>query len=159
MRAESERFAKRSRIEAAGAWNLVNQSRSPVPVTADDEILRLPREIRQAIQAHEKDLQSITSKEQKHFPYDALTTATNNFSRKNKLSEGGFGTIYKGTLKDGGGGRHEEAIKGVEARGKGFMNEAMFLSYVQHKNVVNLHGYCTASSLLMWREQGIICYG
>ncbi|MQL82519.1 hypothetical protein Taro_015001 [Colocasia esculenta] len=146
VRAESEGFAKRSRIEAAGAWNLVNQSRSPAPVTADDEIPRLPGEIRQAIQAQEEDLQSIASKEQKHFPYDALAAATNKFSQKNKLGEGGFGPVYKGTLKDGREVAVKKLSRGSRQGAKEFMNEAMLLSRVQHKNVVNLHGYCTASS-------------
>ncbi|MQL80246.1 hypothetical protein Taro_012669 [Colocasia esculenta] len=42
----------------------------------------------------------------------------------------------------------------VEAGGKGVHEQAMLLLCVQHKNGVNLHGYCTASSLLKWREQG-----
>ncbi|XP_054795595.1 cysteine-rich receptor-like protein kinase 2 isoform X2 [Prosopis cineraria] len=36
-----------------------------------------------------------------NYNYNDLKSATKNFSEKNKLGEGGFGTVYKGTLKNG----------------------------------------------------------
>ncbi|KAI8536562.1 hypothetical protein RHMOL_Rhmol10G0267000 [Rhododendron molle] len=37
----------------------------------------------------------------KNFSYRDLKSATKNFNKENKLGEGGFGDIYKGTLKNG----------------------------------------------------------
>ncbi|XP_072989634.1 cysteine-rich receptor-like protein kinase 43 isoform X2 [Typha latifolia] len=93
-------------------------------------------------QKEEEDLAAIAAKEQKMFRYETLVAATRNFSAKNKLGEGGFGPVFKGRLEDG----REVAVKrlGVGSRqgAKEFTNEAMLLSRVQHKNVVNLYGYC-----------------
>ncbi|KAJ0981346.1 hypothetical protein J5N97_009601 [Dioscorea zingiberensis] len=91
----------------------------------------------------EEDLEAIAAKEKKVFQYETLVTATRNFNPKHKLGEGGFGPVYKGRLEDG----REVAVKrlgrGSRQGVKEFTNEAMLLSRVQHKNVVNLYGYCT----------------
>ncbi|KAF3324201.1 cysteine-rich receptor-like protein kinase 10 isoform X1 [Carex littledalei] len=91
----------------------------------------------------EEDLEAIAAKEQKVFRYETLVSATRNFSLKNKLGEGGFGPVFKGQLLDG----REVAVKKLGAASrqgaKEFQNEAMLLSRVQHRNVVNLYGYCT----------------
>ncbi|OAY72682.1 putative LRR receptor-like serine/threonine-protein kinase [Ananas comosus] len=91
----------------------------------------------------EEDLEAIAAKEQKVFRYETLAAATRGFSPKQKLGEGGFGPVYKGRLEDG----REVAVKrlgmGSRQGAKEFTNEAMLLSRVQHKNVVNLYGYCT----------------
>ncbi|CAL9105457.1 unnamed protein product [Musa textilis] len=90
----------------------------------------------------EKELQAIAAKEQKAFRYEALAAATHNFDPKQKLGEGGFGSVFKGRLEDG----REVAVKrlgwGSRQGAREFMNEALLLSRVQHKNLVNLHGYC-----------------
>ncbi|RWW18481.1 hypothetical protein GW17_00017530, partial [Ensete ventricosum] len=89
-----------------------------------------------------KELEAIAAKEQKAFRYEALAAATHNFDPKQKLGEGGFGSVFKGRLEDG----REVAVKrlGWASRQgvREFMNEALLLSRVQHKNLVNLHGYC-----------------
>uniref|UniRef100_A0A1D1YUR0 Cysteine-rich receptor-like protein kinase 25 n=1 Tax=Anthurium amnicola TaxID=1678845 RepID=A0A1D1YUR0_9ARAE len=95
--------------------------------------------------SQEEDLESIAAKEQKNFPYDVLAAATRNFSAKHKLGEGGFGPVYKGRLEDGREVAVKKLSRGSRQGAKEFMNEAMLLSRVQHKNVVNLYGYCTAS--------------
>ncbi|CAL9061471.1 cysteine-rich receptor-like protein kinase 43 [Musa acuminata AAA Group] len=90
----------------------------------------------------EKELEAIAAKEQKAFRYEALAAATRNFDPKQKLGEGGFGSVFKGRLEDG----REVAVKrlgwGSRQGAREFMNEALLLSRVQHKNLVNLHGYC-----------------
>ncbi|URE14245.1 STYKc [Musa troglodytarum] len=90
----------------------------------------------------EKELEAIAAKEQKAFRYEALAAATHNFDPKQKLGEGGFGSVFKGRLEDG----REVAVKrlgwGSRQGAREFMNEALLLSRVQHKNLVNLHGYC-----------------
>ncbi|XP_076919891.1 G-type lectin S-receptor-like serine/threonine-protein kinase SD1-1 [Bidens hawaiensis] len=76
------------------------------------------------------------------FSLSTLVAATNNFSDSNKLGQGGFGPVYKGCLKDG----REVAVKrlstsssqGVEE----FRNEVVFISRLQHRNLVKILGYC-----------------
>lgn len=91
---------------------------------------------------NEAELQRMASREQKIFSYETLLSATKNFNATHKLGEGGFGPVYKGKLSDG----REVAVKKLSQTSnqgkKEFMNEAKLLARVQHKNVVNLLGYC-----------------
>ncbi|KMZ67227.1 S-locus receptor kinase (SRK) [Zostera marina] len=78
------------------------------------------------------------------FEYLTLASATNNFSKDNKIGQGGFGVVYKGKLHDG----QEIAVKRlsmVEGHGiheKMFINEAGLIANCQHKNLVRLLGCC-----------------
>ncbi|KAL2343532.1 hypothetical protein Fmac_004817 [Flemingia macrophylla] len=91
---------------------------------------------------NEADIQKMAAQEQKIFAYETLAAATKNFSPIYKLGEGGFGPVYKGKLNDG----REIAVKKLSQTSnqgkKEFMNEAKLLARVQHRNVVNLVGYC-----------------
>ncbi|KAJ1434824.1 Protein kinase domain [Sesbania bispinosa] len=62
------------------------------------------------------------------FEFEKLATATNNFHVNNKLGQGGFGPVYKGTLEDG----QEIAVKRLSrTSGQGleeFMNEVLELA-------------------------------
>ncbi|KAK7260583.1 hypothetical protein RIF29_26751 [Crotalaria pallida] len=93
-------------------------------------------------QNNEADLQRMAAQEQKIFAYETLVAATKNFNPIHKLGEGGFGPVYKGKLNDG----REIAVKKLSQTSnqgkKEFMNEAKLLARVQHRNVVNLLGYC-----------------
>ncbi|EFH65051.1 kinase family protein [Arabidopsis lyrata subsp. lyrata] len=77
------------------------------------------------------------------FPFQVLVSATKDFHPTHKLGEGGFGPVFKGRLPDG----RDIAVKKlsqVSRQGKNeFVNEAKLLAKVQHRNVVNLWGYCT----------------
>ncbi|WVZ07250.1 hypothetical protein V8G54_020596 [Vigna mungo] len=76
------------------------------------------------------------------FELSTITSATNNFSPDNKLGEGGFGSVYKGILADGG----EIAVKRLSMNSKQglpeFKNEVMHIAKLQHRNLVRLLGYC-----------------
>uniref|UniRef100_A0A0E0ECI5 Uncharacterized protein n=1 Tax=Oryza meridionalis TaxID=40149 RepID=A0A0E0ECI5_9ORYZ len=76
------------------------------------------------------------------FDLATLKEATENFSEKHKLGEGGFGTVYKGKLPDG----QEIAVKKlIESCGHGLNqlhNEVLVLAELQHKNLVRLQGFC-----------------
>ncbi|KAJ1410546.1 Serine/threonine-protein kinase, active site [Sesbania bispinosa] len=73
-----------------------------------------------------------------------LKNVTNNFSEKNILGQGGFGTVYKGELHDG----TRIAVKRMESgaiTGKGageFKSEIAVLTKVRHRHLVALLGYC-----------------
>ncbi|KAM4121429.1 hypothetical protein ACB094_01G005200 [Castanea mollissima] len=76
------------------------------------------------------------------FTLATIATATDNFSNNNKLGEGGFGLVYKGTLVDG----KEIAVKRLSwSSGQGlkeFKNEVILIAKLQHRNLVRLLGYC-----------------
>ncbi|KAK4587732.1 hypothetical protein RGQ29_018938 [Quercus rubra] len=76
------------------------------------------------------------------FNFEKLASATNNFHLSNKLGQGGFGSVYKGKLSDG----QEIAVKRLSrtsAQGfEEFMNEAVVISKLQHRNLVRLLGCC-----------------
>uniref|UniRef100_A0ACD5TL13 Uncharacterized protein n=2 Tax=Avena sativa TaxID=4498 RepID=A0ACD5TL13_AVESA len=71
-----------------------------------------------------------------------LRAATGDFAESNKLGEGGFGVVYKGTLPDG----EEIAVKrlsrsstqGVDE----LKNELALVAKLKHKNLVRLVGVC-----------------
>ncbi|OMO64895.1 hypothetical protein COLO4_31707 [Corchorus olitorius] len=73
---------------------------------------------------------------------DILLAATNHFGDGNKLGEGGFGPVYKGTLPDG----KEIAVKRLsKTSGQGlleFKNEVTLIARLQHRNLVRLLGCC-----------------
>ncbi|KAK4588157.1 hypothetical protein RGQ29_019234 [Quercus rubra] len=78
------------------------------------------------------------------FDFGTIEAATNKFSDDNKISEGGFGKVYMGTLPSG----QEIAVKrlwkssrqGVE-QFKQFKNEVDLQAKLQHKNLARLLGY------------------
>ncbi|KAL7252939.1 hypothetical protein ACSBR1_007486 [Camellia fascicularis] len=76
------------------------------------------------------------------FTYNELKIATNNFHSSNKIGEGGFGTVYKGTLVDG----KVVAVKVLSVESKQgdreFMAEIASVSNASHENLVKLHGGC-----------------
>ncbi|XP_023729809.1 probable LRR receptor-like serine/threonine-protein kinase At1g56130 [Lactuca sativa] len=76
------------------------------------------------------------------YTYAELRTATADFSRSNKLGEGGFGPVYKGILNDG----NIVAVKQLSVashHGRSqFITEVSTISSVQHCNLVRLHGSC-----------------
>ncbi|CAK8563545.1 unnamed protein product [Lathyrus sativus] len=77
------------------------------------------------------------------FGYPTIKVSTDNFSKENKLGEGGFGAVYKGKLQKG----QEIAVKRLsENSNQGleeFKNEITLTARLQHVNLVRLLGYCT----------------
>ncbi|CAF2070820.1 unnamed protein product [Brassica napus] len=84
----------------------------------------------------------ISTPHSSQYDFKTIEVATNKFSRSNKLGEGGFGEVYKGTLSNG----TEVAVKRLsEKSGQGireFKNEAVLVSKLQHRNLVRLLGFC-----------------
>ncbi|XP_058721814.1 G-type lectin S-receptor-like serine/threonine-protein kinase At4g27290 [Vicia villosa] len=74
------------------------------------------------------------------FDFSTITDATNHFSNRNKLGEGGFGPVYKGIMVDG----QEIAVKRLsKTSGQGieeFKNEVKLMATLQHRNLVKLLG-------------------
>ncbi|KAJ1403197.1 Serine-threonine/tyrosine-protein kinase, catalytic domain [Sesbania bispinosa] len=71
-----------------------------------------------------------------------LQLGTENFDEKQIIGKGGFGTVYKGVLKNG----VTVAVKrSVPGSGQGlleFRTEIMVLSRIRHNHLVSLIGYC-----------------
>nr|XP_009777836.1 PREDICTED: G-type lectin S-receptor-like serine/threonine-protein kinase At4g27290 isoform X1 [Nicotiana sylvestris] len=76
------------------------------------------------------------------FQLSTITRATNNFSLNNKIGEGGFGLVYKGVLEEG----QEIAVKRLSRTSMQgfdeFKNEVIYISKLQHRNLVRLLGCC-----------------
>ncbi|KAL6909784.1 hypothetical protein ACP4OV_001443 [Aristida adscensionis] len=85
-------------------------------------------------------------------PLEEILVATDNFSLENKIGEGGFGPVYKGTLEDG----QVVAVKRMSQKsGQGveeFANEVKLIAKLQHRNLVRLLG-CSMSE-----EERILVY-
>ncbi|XP_020572349.1 LEAF RUST 10 DISEASE-RESISTANCE LOCUS RECEPTOR-LIKE PROTEIN KINASE-like 1.2 [Phalaenopsis equestris] len=77
------------------------------------------------------------------FSYDELHEATNGFDASNELGDGGFGTVYKGNLKDGRVVAVKRLYENNYRRLEQFMNEVKILSLLRHQNLVTLYG-CTS---------------
>ncbi|CAN1326833.1 G-type lectin S-receptor-like serine/threonine-protein kinase At4g27290 [Linum perenne] len=75
------------------------------------------------------------------FHLNEIVAATNDFSDDNKLGEGGFGSVYKGTYEG-----NEIAVKRLSKySGQGgdeFKNEVELLAKLQHRNLVKILGCC-----------------
>ncbi|XP_024987483.1 probable serine/threonine-protein kinase PBL19 isoform X1 [Cynara cardunculus var. scolymus] len=90
------------------------------------------------------------------FKYTELRHATNDFTRLRKVGEGGFGCVYKGSIKplDGNGDPIVVAVKKLNRDGfqghKQWVAEVQFLGVVDHPNLVKLIGYCATDG-----ERGI----
>ncbi|KAG5574904.1 hypothetical protein H5410_055038 [Solanum commersonii] len=73
------------------------------------------------------------------YNYSNIRRMTREF--KEKLGEGGYGTVYKGKLQSG----RDAAVKMLskpKADGQDFMNEVATIGRIHHVNVVGLVGYC-----------------
>ncbi|KAL3596254.1 hypothetical protein D5086_007891, partial [Populus alba] len=88
------------------------------------------------------DGDEISTVESLQFDLSSIEAATNNFSPDNKLGEGGFGEVYKGTLPNG----QQIAVKRLSKySGQGeaeFKNEVLLIAKLQHRNLVRLLGFC-----------------
>ncbi|CAL1397730.1 unnamed protein product [Linum trigynum] len=84
----------------------------------------------------------ITNAESLQFDLATIEAATSNYDPRNKLGQGGFGEVYRGTLITG----EEIAVKRLsKSSGQGeeeFKNEVLLVAKLQHKNLVRLLGFC-----------------
>lgn len=83
------------------------------------------------------------------FTFKELATATKNFSRSELLGRGGFGSVYKGTLRD----KSVVAVKAIakdSRQGENeFLAEVSIIGKIRHRNLVRLRGWCVEKDKLM----------
>ncbi|KAI3440403.1 Protein kinase domain-containing protein [Psidium guajava] len=91
------------------------------------------------------------------FTLEEIRKATNNFSRDNIIGMGGYGNVYRGTLRDGS----EVALKRFKncfANDDGaFAHEVEVIASVRHVNLVELKGYCTATVPVEGHQRILVC--
>ncbi|CAN8259345.1 unnamed protein product [Cochlearia groenlandica] len=83
------------------------------------------------------------------FSLRQIKVATDDFSPANKIGEGGFGPVHKGTMTDG----TVIAVKQLSAKSKQgnreFLNEIAMISALQHPHLVKLYGCCVEGDQLL----------
>ncbi|TVU02110.1 hypothetical protein EJB05_52476 [Eragrostis curvula] len=82
----------------------------------------------------------------KVFSYNEMRKATHGFSGASKIGEGGFGSVFRGRLKDG----TIVAVKVLSANSRQgireFINELAAISDIVHENLITLIGCCAEGS-------------
>ncbi|XP_074270064.1 cysteine-rich receptor-like protein kinase 25 [Silene latifolia] len=82
------------------------------------------------------------SAESLQYDLQTILTATNNFSDENKLGEGGFGRVYKGTLSDGQLIAVKRLSRSTSRDIQAFKTEVLVVAKLQHRNLARLLGFC-----------------
>ncbi|KAL5551269.1 hypothetical protein UlMin_001445 [Ulmus minor] len=140
----------KQKAESAPELRGRNKKKNPAldRTTKSSSSLPSPRSIPELYKEKEHTLRA--------FSYEELREATNGFSRLLKIGEGGFGSVYKGTIKpaNGQGNPTVVAIKKLNQHGlqghKQWLAEVQFLGVLSHPNLVKLLGYCSVDG-----ERGI----
>ncbi|KAI0507627.1 hypothetical protein KFK09_013753 [Dendrobium nobile] len=80
----------------------------------------------------------------RRFAWRELEIATDNFSEKNILGQGGFGKVYKGVLQDSTKIAVKRLIDYESPGGEAaFLREVELISVAVHRNLLRLIGFCT----------------
>ncbi|PKA62473.1 putative receptor-like protein kinase [Apostasia shenzhenica] len=88
----------------------------------------------------ESFLKRYSSTSLKRYKYLEVKKITNSFS--DKLGQGGYGAVYKGSLNDG----RLVAVKilnDAKSNGEEFVNEVASIGRTSHVNIVSLLGFCS----------------
>ncbi|KAF4399124.1 hypothetical protein G4B88_023718 [Cannabis sativa] len=106
----------------------------------------------------EEFLQSYNNLVPIRYSYSDIRKMSQGF--KDKLGEGGYGSVYKGKLRSG----HLVAIKMLDAskgNGDDFVNEVATIGRIHHVNVVRLIGFCVEGYIapeLFYKNLGGVSY-
>ncbi|KAL5208724.1 hypothetical protein ABZP36_033159 [Zizania latifolia] len=94
-----------------------------------------------------EDDQRIAFGQLKRFSWRELQIATDSFSERNVLGQGGFGKVYKGVLP-GGTKIAVKRLTDYESPGgeTAFLREVEMISVAVHRNLLRLIGFCTTQT-------------
>ncbi|KAK1416735.1 hypothetical protein QVD17_25851 [Tagetes erecta] len=98
-------------------------------------LLRRRKQIASSNEGIETENIDFSDAESLQYDFRLVKASTNNFSEQNKLGQGGFGAVYKGTLRNG----QDIAVKRL-ARDSGqgdveFKNEVLLVARLHHRNL------------------------
>uniref|UniRef100_A0A0E0JXR3 non-specific serine/threonine protein kinase n=1 Tax=Oryza punctata TaxID=4537 RepID=A0A0E0JXR3_ORYPU len=95
------------------------------------------------------DTSDLQTRTQYFFSLKEIESATKHFDPANKIGEGGFGPVYKGTLANG----TTVAVKKLSSQSsqgnREFLNEIGIISALRHPNLVRLFGCCIDGEQLL----------
>ncbi|KAL5211976.1 hypothetical protein ABZP36_022823 [Zizania latifolia] len=95
------------------------------------------------------DTSELQTRTQYFFTLKEIESATKHFDPANKIGEGGFGPVYKGTLANG----TTVAVKKLSSKSsqgnREFLNEIGIISSLRHPNLVRLFGCCIDGEQLL----------
>lgn len=97
-------------------------------------------------QANNMDNQMMWPRE---FSFQELNAATNGFSEECLLGEGGFGQVFRGTLKSPGRGQVAVKRTKMESATQEFLSELSVISQIRHRNLIRLYGWCQENNHLL----------
>ncbi|XP_039014682.1 L-type lectin-domain containing receptor kinase IX.1-like [Hibiscus syriacus] len=98
-------------------------------------------EERFALRSMDDEFESVTGAKKR--TYAELVKATNNFAEGQKLGEGRFGSVYRGSLKDVDSEVAVKRISTMSRQGvKEYASEVTITSRLRHKNLVELICWC-----------------
>lgn len=75
---------------------------------------------------------------------ESFMKKTLELSNKDVIGMGGFGTVYKLVINESLAFAVKRLHKGTSDRDRGFERELEAMGDIKHRNIVTLHGYCTA---------------
>ncbi|CAM0884819.1 unnamed protein product [Alopecurus aequalis] len=101
-----------------------------------------PTEEKQPHPTYSVESQDVESVDSMMIDIAILRAATCDFAESNKLGEGGFGAVYKGTLPNGEEIAVKRMSKGSTQGVEELKNELALVAKLSHKNLVRLIGFC-----------------
>ncbi|XP_031500914.1 U-box domain-containing protein 35-like isoform X2 [Nymphaea colorata] len=142
--AENEKAKCKAAIEAAEAAQRIAELEAQKRLNAEKKALREAEEKKKAL-----DALANTDIRYRKYTIEEIEIATENFSEKRKIGEGGYGPVYKGYLD-----HTSVAIKVLRpdaAQGRmQFQQEVEVLSCIRHPNMVLLLGACPEYGCLVY---------
>lgn len=85
----------------------------------------------------------------REFTFRELAAATKNFSRTELLGRGGFGSVYRGTLRDKSLVAVKCIAKDSQQGESEFLAEVLIIGKIRHRNLVPLRGWCAQREKLL----------